>query len=277
MMEFVKMHGLGNDFIIVRAASFEQADQYQPCSVLWCDRHFGIGADGILVTGPDTEQDIFMRIFNPDGSEAEMCGNGIRCVALYARRCGLVDKDRFSVKTMAGIRYPEVVSDKPGQEAVTVDMGAPILERQSIPVQGDGSNLDIPVNASGKWFSFNAVSMGNPHCIILVEDADAVSLEQWGAALEKHPIFPAASNIEFVQVLSENEIKIRVWERGAGITLACGTGACASLVACHLQGKTGREALVHLPGGDLRIFWNPENNHVYMTGSAKEVFRGNIV
>lgn len=271
-MEFVKMHGLGNDFIVVEAASFEDAACYQAVSAAWCERHFGIGADGILVTGQDSRADIFMRIFNPDGSEAEMCGNGIRCIALYARKAGLVDQDAFAVKTLAGNRLIRIVSD----EAVRVDMGRPILERPLIPVQGEGSNLDIPVNSYGEWFKVNAVSMGNPHAIIFTEDVSQVPLAQWGANLERHPIFPAATNVEFVEVKGSSEIIVRVWERGAGVTLACGTGACASVVAAHLQGRTGREVLVHLPGGDLLIEWNRDDDHVYMTGPAQAVFRGII-
>lgn len=266
------MHGLGNDFIVVAAASFEDAAYYQTVSTAWCERHFGIGADGILVTGPDSQADIFMRVFNPDGSEAEMCGNGIRCISWYARKIGLVDQDTFMVRTRAGNRLVGMVSD----EAVRVDMGAPILKRTLIPVQGEGSNLDIAINACGEWFKVNAVSMGNPHAVIFTEDVSQVPLEQWGASLEKHPIFPAATNVEFVQVTSSTEIVVKVWERGAGATLACGTGACAAVVASHLQGRTGREVVVHLPGGHLFIEWNREDDHVYMTGPAQEVYRGYI-
>lgn len=272
-MDFMKMHGLGNDFIAVQASSFEDAARYQIYCEAWCDRHLGIGADGILVTGPESTKDIFMRIFNPDGSEAEMCGNGIRCIALYARKAGLVKKDCFAVKTLSGTRFVEVAGDK----AVKVDMGYPILKRAAIPVEGEGSNLDIVVNLPEMNFTVTAVSMGNPHAIILVDDASKVPLQRWGPSLGKNPLFPAGTNVEFVQILGKNEIMVRVWERGAGITLACGTGACASVVACHLQGKTGREVLVHLPGGDLFIEWNHYDDHVYMTGPAQEVFRGTIL
>lgn len=275
-MEFTKMHGLGNDFIVVQAVSFEDAIRFKPHSQAWCDRHFGIGADGILVTGPDQKEDIFMRIFNPDGSEAEMCGNGIRCIAVYAKQTGMIEKDEFSVKTLAGPRHIKMAVAELDGNAVRVDMGQPVMHRPDIPVQGEGSNIDIPVNASGQWFDVTAVSMGNPHAIILVEDAALVPLEQWGPKLEKHPIFPAATNVEFVQVIGDQEIIVRVWERGAGVTLACGTGACASVVACNLKAKTKREVRVHLPGGDLLIEWNREDDHVYMTGPARVVFRGRI-
>ncbi len=271
-MEFVKMHGLGNDFIVVEAASFEDAARYQAASAVLCERHFGIGADGILVTGPDARGDIFMRIFNPDGSEAEMCGNGIRCIARYARQFGHVDRDAFMIRTRAGLR-PVQLTDT---EAVRVDMGRPVLQRSDIPVQGEGDSLDIPVKAAGEWFKVNAVSMGNPHAVIFTPDADVIPLATWGAALERHPIFPAATNVEFVEIRSRSELIVRVWERGAGITLACGTGACAAVVASHLQGHTGREVLVHLPGGDLLIEWSRDDGHVYMTGPAREVFRGRI-
>jgi len=273
-MDFTKMHGLGNDFIVVEAESFDRASVFQPVARTWCDRHFGIGADGILVTGPGEAQDIFMRIFNGDGSEAEMCGNGIRCVALYARQRGLAVRDEFAVQTLAGPRWVEIVSSSPPQ--VRVDMGQPILNPADIPVQGAAANNHLSVTWEDQYFNITAVSMGNPHAVILVDDANQVPLEIWGPRLEKDPHFPANTNVEFVQILSEREIKVRVWERGAGITLACGTGACASLVACHLLGKIGRQAQVHLPGGDLWIEWNQDNNHVYMTGTATEVFRGVI-
>lgn len=271
-MDFVKMHGLGNDFIVVEAASFEDASRLQAVSPAWCDRHFGIGADGVLVTGSDEPADIFMRVFNPDGSEAEMCGNGIRCIAVYACQRGQVGQDVFKVRTRAGVRSVEMVAD----EAVRVDMGLPVLERFAIPVQGEGSSLNIPVKAAGEWFEVNAVSMGNPHAVIFTEDCARVPLAKWGSSLETHPIFPAATNVEFVEVLSAAELVVRVWERGAGITLACGTGACAAVVAANLQGLTGREVQVHLPGGDLFIEWSQLDDHVYMTGPAREVFRGQI-
>jgi diaminopimelate epimerase len=274
-MNFVKMHGLGNDFIVAEASSFEEAKVYQPYAAELCDRHFGIGADGLILTGQDKEQDIFMRIFNSDGSEPEMCGNGIRCVAAYARRYALVDKDSFSVKTLAGPRYPEIYEES-GQEWIRVDMGEPILQRPDIPVKGEGSNTGISIKAGGQDFVATAVSMGNPHCIIYTEDLGQVKLDTWGPQIETDPLFPEKTNVEFVQVKNEQEIEAVVWERGAGITLACGTGACAILVASVLNGKTGRKAKVRLPGGELIIEWNQENNHVYMSGPAVQVFSGKI-
>ncbi len=272
-MEFIKMHGLGNDFIVAEASSFQDAIRFQPYAEKLCDRHLGIGADGLILTGRDTEQDVFMRIFNSDGSEPEMCGNGIRCVALYARSFGLVDKNSFSVKTLAGPRFPQIYAED-NQEWVRVDMGEPELERERIPVTGQGSNTDIPLPEVGQGFMFTAVSMGNPHCIIYVDDLNSVPLSEWGPQVETHEMFPEKTNVEFVRVANEEELEAVVWERGAGITLACGTGACAILVASVLNGRSKRKAMVRLPGGELLIEWNQEDNHVYMSGPAVEVFSG---
>ncbi len=273
-MEFIKMHGLGNDFIVAEASSFQDAIKFQPYVAQLCDRHFGIGADGLILTGRDAEQDVFMRIFNSDGSEPEMCGNGIRCVALYARKYGLVDKDHFSIKTLAGPRHPEIYQEA-GKEWVRVDMGEPQLERESIPVTGQGSNIAIPLGLE-EGFVFTAVSMGNPHCIIYVDDISSVPLSEWGPQIETNEMFPDKINVEFVKIVNEDILEAVVWERGAGITLACGTGACAILVASVLNGKSLRKAKVRLPGGELVIEWNEQDNHVYMSGPAVEVFRGSI-
>ncbi len=269
------MHGLGNDFILAEADSFEDAAAFQRYAVQLCDRHVGIGADGLILIGKDPDQDIFMRIFNSDGSEAQMCGNGIRCAAIYARQNQLVNKDHFSVKTMAGTRCPQIYRN--GETTlVRVDMGEPELNREAIPVKGEGSNTGIPISAAGQDFSVTAVSMGNPHCIIYVDDIKAVPLEQWGPPIETHELFPEKTNVEFIQVRNPREIDAIVWERGAGITLACGTGACAILVASVLNRKTEREAVVRLPGGELNIVWNEADNHVYMSGPAEEVFKGQV-
>lgn len=274
-MNFVKMHGLGNDFIVAEAASFEDAIKYQPYAIKLCERHFGIGADGLIFTGKDQEQDIFMRIFNPDGSEPEMCGNGIRCVAAYARRYALVDKDIFSVKTLAGPRYPEIYQES-GQEWIRVDMGEPELRRANIPVGGEGSNIGIAFKAGGQDFTATAVSMGNPHCIIYTEDLGQVDLTAWGPQIETSPLFPEKTNVGFVKVINTQEVEALIWERGAGITLACGTGACAILVASVLNRKTERRVRVKLPGGELIIEWARDNNHVYMSGPAEQVFSGKV-
>ena len=275
-MDFVKMHGAGNDFIITRVASWEEAGTFQVYAEWLCDRNFGIGGDGLIVTGPDPDFDIFMRIFNSDGSEPEMCGNGIRCVARYAYEHGLVGSTRLAVRALAGPRYPEVIIENGQAVRVKVDMGEPILQRELIPVAGQGDitrvQLDIPQAA----FAATAVSMGNPHCIIFVDDVDAVPVAEWGPLLEHHTMFPARTNVEFVEIVNPSEMIMRVWERGAGVTLACGTGACATLVAAVLNGKSQRRGIIHLLGGDLLIEWNETDNHVYMTGPAQEVFSGQV-
>lgn len=275
-MDFTKMHGLGNDFIIMEAPSWEEAGHYQTHASLLCHRNFGIGADGLIITGPDPELDIFMRIFNPDGSEPEMCGNGIRCVARYAYDHGLIKTNHIRVKTLAGPRFPELIINNQQVEAIKVDMGEPELKRENIPVRGEGSNIGIRLQVDNKEFVATAVSMGNPHCIILVDEMDKTLVGTWGPLLEVHEMFPARTNVEFVQVINNEEIIMSVWERGTGLTLACGTGACASLVASVLNNKTCRKATVHLSGGDLLIEWSQTDNHVYMTGPAVEVFTGTV-
>ena len=275
-MEFIKMHGLGNDFIIVETDSWKDADQLQPHAQYLCDRHTGIGADGLVAVGHDDKMDIFMRIFNSDGSEPEMCGNGIRCVARYAYEKGWIEGENISVRTLAGARYPQVELIDGRVASVCVDMGQPVLERQLIPMQGEGSIVKVPLTTSQGEFEITAVSMGNPHCITFVNDINSVPIAAWGSEIENHAMFPAKTNVEFVQVLSRNELIMRVWERGAGITLACGTGACATLVAAVLNDLSDHKAIVHLLGGDLLIEWNDEDNRVYMTGPAQNVFSGTI-
>ena len=275
-MDFVKMHGLGNDFVIVEMKSWAEADTLQPYAQIICDRNFGIGADGLIVTGKDPEMDLFMRIFNSDGSEPEMCGNGIRCVARYAYDHQLVKSSSMSVRTLAGLIYPTVKLSDNQVAAVTVDMGEPILKRELIPMTGSGATVRIKAAAAFGEVEFTAVSMGNPHCIIFVPDVAQVPVGLWGPEIETHPLFPARTNVEFVQVVSRSDLIMRVWERGAGITLACGTGACAALVAAVLNDNADRAAVVHLLGGDLLIEWKAEDNHVYMTGPAVEVFTGHI-
>ncbi len=278
-MEFVKMHGLGNDFILIEGKNWEpQENDYSEMAVKLCDRHFGIGADGLVIIGKDYELDIFMRIFNPDGSEPEMCGNAIRCVSKFAWERGLVSNTRISVRTLAGPRYPEVLlNDKGVVEKVRVDMGEPILERSRIPMLGSpGQVIGEELETEAGRFRITAVSMGNPHCVVFVDELSRVPVGQWGSLLEHHAVFPSRTNVEFAKIEADDRISMRVWERGAGETLACGTGACATLVASYLNGLTGRSATVQLKGGELFIDWNPEDNHVYMTGEAKEVFRGEV-
>lgn len=275
-MDFTKMHGLGNDFVIVEAGSWVEADQYQVYASRVCNRNFGVGADGLIVIGPDPDADVFMRIFNSDGSEAMMCGNGIRCVGRYTYEHSWIARTTMSVRTRSGIKYPQILLVEGRVSQVRVDMGEPILDNAAIPVAARGSNLNIDVETPKGDFKVNAVSMGNPHCVVFVDSIEDTPVEAWGAVLETHELFPQRINVEFVQVISENEVAMRVWERGCGVTLACGTGACATAVAGVLQGKTGRRVIVHLLGGDLEIEWNQDDNHVYMTGPAEMAFTGQI-
>lgn len=274
-MKFTKMHGLGNDFIITEINEWNEGDKLKEHASFLCDRNFGIGADGFVVIGRDFEYDLFMRVFNPDGSEAEMCGNAIRCIAVYAFENGMVPKAEMTVRTLAGIRQPKLIINEGVADLVKVDMGEPILEASKIPSllhQTISEKLII----NEREFLVTAISMGNPHCIIFDENAENIDLKQWGPLIEENEMFPAKTNVEFVKVINKQELIMRVWERGAGITLACGTGACATLVAAVLNGYTDRTAKINLLGGSLFIEWDKDNKHVYMTGPAEKVFVGSI-
>ncbi|MHB1001768.1 MAG: diaminopimelate epimerase [Armatimonadota bacterium] len=274
-MEFVKAQGLGNDFIIIDCLSdVNIKTDWSDLAVRMCDRNFGIGGDGLILVLPSDTADYRMRIINSDGSEPEMCGNGIRCFARYLLDKGLA-RTPMTVDTLAGIKTIDIVFQGALGTGFRVNMGAPYLDAAEIPVTGyDGRVISKPLTVDGTVYDITCVSMGNPHCMIFTDDVDAIPLEQIGPKIETHPAFPRKTNVEFVQVLNENEIRVRVWERGAGITLACGTGACASVVASVLNGKISREpAVVHLPGGDLTIEWN-ESDDVFMTGPAQIVFTG---
>lgn len=277
-MNFTKMHGLGNDFILIDCTDESNSvpsEHYDSLSRQLCDRHFGVGADGVLLVLPSTQADIRMRIINSDGSEAEMCGNGIRCFARYVYEQGIVPKDVMTIETLAGIMVPRILLGDDGQVAqVEVDMGEPILEKAEIPMVGSGRAVAETIEIEEKPFQITAVSMGNPHCVIFVEDAKNFPIEYWGPRIERSAYFPRKTNVEFVQVLNEQEVIMRVWERGAAVTLACGTGACATTVACVLNGKTDRQIRLHLDGGDLQVRWDADNNHLYMTGPAEAVFQG---
>lgn len=272
------MQGLGNDFIIVEADSWEKAAAFQVYAEKLCNRFFGIGGDGLVITGIDIDRDadIFMRIFNSDGSEAMMCGNGIRCVARYAFEKGLIDSARLAVRTMSGIKHPVLELESGRVSQVRVDMGEPVLESRQIPMDTDASNIGLKIDTSQGMIEATAVSMGNPHCVLLVDSINESQVVSLGPEIEHHRLFPQRTNVEFIQVLNEGEIIMRVWERGCGVTLACGTGACASAVAAFLNGQTGRRVMVHLLGGDLLIEWNQDSNHVFMTGPAETVFAGRI-
>ncbi len=276
-MEFTKMHGLGNDFVIVYGEQELPANAAE-LAVQVCDRFFGVGADGLVYILPSEQADFKMRIMNSDGSEAEQCGNAIRCVAKYVYDHKLASGENLTIETIgAGVQPLTIQAENGVAKTVRVDMGAPILEGAKIPVAVDGEPVvDQPIEALGETFRFTAVSMGNPHCVIYVDDAVNFDLGKWGPVLEKHPLFPKKVNVEFATVNSREQIDMRVWERGAGPTLACGTGACATLVSSVLNGRSGREATVSLKGGDLFIEWNEADNHVYMTGPAAFVYTGKL-
>lgn len=274
-MEFTKMHGLGNDFIVVYGES-DLPDNVSELAIRHCNRFFGIGADGLVYILPSDKADFLMRIINSDGSEAEQCGNAIRCVAKYVYDNGLTDKTELTIETIGAGVQPVRLSVEDGRaRQVRVDMGAPILNGPDIPTTVEANPVvGFPVAVDGTEFRFTAVSMGNPHCVIYVDDAAGFDLYRWGPLLETHGLFPRKTNVEFATVRSRDRIEMRVWERGAGPTLACGTGACATLVAAVLDGKADRKAVVSLKGGDLAIDWDESDGRVYMTGPAEIVYRG---
>ncbi|WP_419886454.1 diaminopimelate epimerase [Paenibacillus sp. B-A-8] len=277
-MEFTKMHGLGNDFIVVFGEQ-ELPSNAAELAVTLCNRFFGIGADGLVYILPSERGDYMMRIMNSDGSEAEQCGNAIRCVSKYVYDHGLVNSEQIVIETIGAGEQKVTLNVKDGVvETVTVDMGEPILSGLQIPVAIDAEPvLSEPIESDGTEFKFTAVSMGNPHCVIYVDDAVSFDLATWGPKLEVHPLFPRKVNVEFATVLDRGRVDMRVWERGAGPTLACGTGACATLVSSVLNGLTDRAAWISLKGGDLFIEWNEDDNHVYMTGPAEVAFTGSVV
>jgi len=275
-LEFVKAQGIGNDFILIDCLRDNLGDtNLAALAVRLCDRNFGIGGDGLILILPSERADCRMRVINSDGSEAEMCGNGIRCLAKYLFDRGLAGES-VAVETLAGVKTVAVVARDGQGVRFTVDMGVPRLEAEEIPVSGfEGKVISRPLDVDGRRFNITCVSMGNPHCVIFADSRERSTLENLGPKIENHPAFPNKTNVEFVRLINDHELQVNVWERGAGITLACGTGACASVVAGVLNGKVGRKATVHLPGGDLLIDWH-EDGSVYMTGPAEEVFTGRI-
>jgi len=277
MTEFTKLHGLGNDYIYLNAFT-EQIEEYDLAELaqILSDRHFGVGGDGIILIMPSESADFRMRIFNADGSEAEMCGNGIRGLAKYVHEQGMTDKTTVTVETGAGILRVALTVQDAVVTAATVDMGKPRLDRSQIPMLGEPANepvIDQPLEVDGDNFEITCVSMGNPHCVIFVDDVDHFTVGDIGPLIEKHQLFPERINVEFVTVLDRERVKMRVWERGAGETLACGTGASASVVAGVLTDRTDRQVEVDLLGGPLQIEWH-EDEHVFMTGPITEVFTG---
>lgn len=275
-MKFTKMHGIGNDYVYVNCFE-ERLENPAQISRFVSDRHCGIGGDGLILIGPSEVADFQMRIYNADGSQAEMCGNGVRCVGKYVYDRGLTKKTTVTVETLGGIKTLELHVEQGIVRSVTVDMGSPILAPEKIPVQGTGERfLNIPVTVDGREYHVTAVSMGNPHAVVFVPDTASLDLPRIGPLFENLEIFPERTNTEFVEVIDRDTLRMRVWERGSGETMACGTGACATLVASVLNGKCQREATVKLLGGDLQIRWDETNDHVYMTGPATIVFDGEI-
>ena len=284
-MHFTKMHGIGNDFVMVNCLGPDGdalLTEAQRRAVFLCDRKFGVGGDGVIALLPGQNVPFAMRMFNPDGSEAEMCGNGIRCFAKFLYDRGLTRGETYlPVETGAGLLHVEIQSGPDGKAAaVRVDMGEPVLIPSEVPTtlgEGDAPVVNLPLDLpNGQTLHVTTVSVGNPHAVTFVDDVKNYPIEVIGPQVESHPAFPRRINTEFIEVLSDREVNFRVWERGAAETLACGTGASAATVACVLNGKTGRRVLVHLPGGDLDIEWSEADNHVYMTGAAAQVFESEI-
>lgn len=273
-MKFTKMHGLGNDYVYVD--TFDQSVPDPAAMAIAVSRpHFGVGADGLVLIGPSTEADYAMRMFNADGSEGEMCGNAVRCIGKYVHDRGLTAKTRVTLATRGGIKTLELRLQGGSVEQVTVDLGEPALSPASLPVTLAGAQvLNHPLSIDGQTHHITCVSMGNPHAVIFVDDPQAVDVHGIGRQIEHHPLFPKRTNVEFVRVWRRDLLEMRVWERGSGETLACGTGAAASLVAAVLNGLADRSAVVQLTGGELHVHWDARDNHVYQTGPATFVFDG---
>ena len=276
LVKFVKYEGAGNDFILID----DRGEVFRPGArhiAALCDRHFGIGADGLMTLRRSAELDCSMRYYNADGSAGEMCGNGIRCVAKYVYDYGLTDKTQISVETLGGIKYLDLTVEDGKVSLVKVDMGKPELEADLIPIISEREQvIDEPIEVDGKEYHMTGVSMGNPHAVIYVDDVKGLDLEKIGPKFENHERFPKRINTEFVHCIDRQTVEMRVWERGSGETLACGTGACAVAVSSILNNLTDTQVTVKLLGGDLQIEWDREKNHVFMTGPAKVVFDGVI-
>lgn len=275
-MKFTKMQGIGNDYVYVNCFK-EQIENPSQAAIKVSDRHFGVGSDGLILIKPSDVADFEMEMYNADGSQGAMCGNGIRCVAKYVYDYHLTDKTSISVNTKSGIKYLDLTVEDGKVKEVKVNMGAPILNTTEIPmIYGKEQVIAQPLNINQNLYEVTAVSMGNPHVIVYMEDVKNLKIEEVGPYFEKSSVFPESVNTEFVRVIDRNTVEMRVWERGSGETLACGTGACAVAVACVLNGYTEDQVTVKLLGGDLKIFWDREANLVYMTGPAEVVFDGEI-
>lgn len=278
-MRFTKLHGLGNDYIYIDAISRDLSAYDLPAlSRVLSDRNFGIGGDGIILVSPSEIADFAMRIYNSDGSEAEMCGNGMRAFAKFVYEHGLTEKTSLEVETYAGIIKPVLTVEDGKVTLIRVDLGEPRLARSEIPMAGEPADQPViaePLQVNGHDLKITCVSMGNPHCVVFVDDADSFPVRELGPVIECHPLFPRKTNVEFASIDDRRNIQMRVWERGAGVTLACGTGASATVVAAVLNDLADRTARVSLLGGDLFIEW-AEDNHVFLTGPADEAFSGEV-
>lgn len=276
-MKFTKMHGCGNDYVYVDTLK-ETIENPSEIAKKISDRHFGIGSDGLILIKPCQEADFEMAMYNADGSEGKMCGNGVRCIAKYVYEHGLTNKTKISLLTKGGIKYLELHIKENKVEQITVDMGSPSIAAKEIPViTSKESIIHEPIQIDKEQYFITCISMGNPHAIVFVRDTKLIPIEQIGPKFESHSWFPERINTEFVTVIDRNTIDMRVWERGSGETLACGTGACASVYACILNDLTEDEVCVHLLGGDLMIRYDREKDTIFMTGSAEEVFQGEII
>ena len=275
-MKFTKMNGIGNDYVYVNCLK-EKVEDPAWLARFVSERHFGVGADGLILIRKSDVADFQMDMYNADGSRGEMCGNGIRCVGKYVYDYGLTDKTEITVDTLAGIKTLKLFVKDGKVSAVRVNMGAPIFEAEKIPVIAKNSPVvDEPIEVAGRKYHMTCVSMGNPHAVVFMDNVKDLEIEKIGPDFENHPRFPKRVNTEFTEVIDRNTVNMRVWERGSGETLACGTGTCATVVACVLNGLTDTEVTVHLLGGDLYIEWDRQENTIYMTGPAATVFDGNL-
>jgi diaminopimelate epimerase len=273
-MQFWKMHGLGNDYVVIDNRAGKIGDkQAAELAKKLCERRFSVGADGLLLVCGSEAADVKMQIFNADGSEAEMCGNGIRCFSKYCYENGIVKKNEFMVETLSGIKHVWLIVKGDEVESVKVDMGAPNWERSALPMVGKGTCINENLDVDEENYNVTCLSMGNPHCVIFVDKVDEFPVEYVGPMVENHEAFPKRTNVGFVQVLNRNELKVRVWERGCGETLACGTGTCAAVVAANKLGKVGNKVTVHVLGGDLQV---EVGKSLFLSGAAEKVFQGTL-
>ena len=276
MIKFTKMQGLGNDYVYIDAIN-QDIEKESELALFVSDRHYGIGSDGLILICRSKIADFKMKMFNPDGSEAEMCGNGIRCVGKFVYDNGLTQKTLITIETLAGIKKLKLNLENGEVKNVKVDMGEPILEAEKIPVCSDEKIIkNLKINVEDMEFNITAVSMGNPHAVVFIKNIEKFNVEKYGKQIENNISFPKRTNVEFVEIINKEKVKMRVWERGTGETLACGTGACATVVAGVLNNFIERKANVELLGGILEIEWNKEDNRIYMTGEAKTVFEGEL-